>query len=269
LADGDDGAQGAVYEPGLAALLEQPAHIIVAAGQDDSFGNALDAHCQTASTDTIKRDRIAVVGSKGDAKVDDLRGHNLASDRLLFVAPGIVAKDAAQTPPAPVKLSGAYAAAAIAGRLAALPAHVSLTNKVLAVDGLEKIFNATELTQLVQARVLVLEQQQGFRVVKGITTDDGAFKQITIRRIVDYAKYGVRSAALPYVGLLNNDRVRGALRTTINSFLAEMVLDEMLVSYELTVTATRDDERKGIARVNLVLRPTFSIDFIKVTMVLD
>jgi hypothetical protein len=63
--------------------------------------------------------------------------------------------------------------------------------------------------------------------------------------------------------------VRGALRTAVNAFLAEMVTDEMLVSYELEVTATRDDERRGIARVNMVLRPTFSIEFIKVTMFLE
>jgi len=76
-------------------------------------------------------------------------------------------------------------------------------------------------------------------------------------------------AAEPYIGLLNNQRVRSAMRATINSFLAEMVNDEMLVSYELDVTATRDEERRGIARVTMVLRPTFSIDFIRVTMSLE
>ena len=48
-----------------------------------------------------------------------------------------------------------------------------------------------------------------------------------------------------------------------------MVNDEMLVSYKLEVTATRDDERKGVARVTMTLQPTFSIDFIKVTMFLE
>ena len=115
--------------------------------------------------------------------------------------------------------------------------------------------------------MLALEERKGFRVVKGITTDDGAFTQITTRRIVDFAKFGVRSAASPYIGRLNNERVRGALRATVNSFLTEMVEDEMLVSYDLSVSATRDEEKKGIAKVTIVLRPTFSIDFIKVTMV--
>ena len=50
--------------------------------------------------------------------------------------------------------------------------------------------------------------------------------------------------------------------------LAGMVDDEMLVSYELDVTATRDEEIRGIARVTMTVRPTFSIDFIKVVMFL-
>jgi hypothetical protein len=122
----------------------------------------------------------------------------------------------------------------------------------------------------VKSRVLALEQRQGFRIVKGITTSTNtAWTQITTRRIVDYAKYGVRSAANSYIGLLNNDRVRGALRATINSFLAQMVTDEKLVSYELNVTATREQERQGIVQVTMTLRPTFSIDYIQVTMFLE
>lgn len=267
---GDNGASGANYKSGFDLLLNEDAHIMVAAGQDDSFGDELDAHCQQASTDAIKRDRIAVVGSKLGATIDDLRGHKLDSDRVIFVAPGIKATDAAATPPAEVTLPGAYAAAAVAGLLSNFSAHISLTNKPVRIGGLEQRFTAAELTQLVQNRVLAFEERQGFRTVKGITTSTNtAWHQITTRRIVDFAKFGVRSAASSYIGLLNNERVRGAMRATINSFLTEMVQDEMLVSYELEVTATRAEEIKGIARVTLVLRPTFSIDFIKVTMFLE
>lgn len=268
---GDNGASGADYKTeGLDKLLNEDAHIIVAAGQDDGFGDELDAHCQQASTDSIKRDRIAVVGSAPAATLDAVRGHTLDSDRVIFVAPGIKATDAAATPPVEVTLPGAYAAAAVAGLLAGFSAHISPTNKPLRVGGLEQRYTSAELTQLVQSRVLSLEERQGFRIVKGITTSTNtAWHQITTRRIVDFAKYGVRSAANPYIGLLNNERVRAALKATINSFLTEMVEDEMLIKYDLEVTATRDEERKGIARVTMVLQPTFSIDFIKVTMFLE
>ena len=226
------------------------------------------------STDALNRDRIGVTGSgirSADKLFDAVTGHTLDSERLIFVAPGIKATDpASPKEDKTVTLPGAYAAAAIAGKLSALDPHVSLTNKPLPVDGLERVFNPAELAQLVKSRVLALEQRQGFRVVKGITTStNSAFAQITTRRIVDYAKYGVRSAANPYIGKLNNERVRGAMRTTISAFLDDMVQQEMLTGYDLAVSATRDDERRGIARVTMTLRPTFSIDYIRVTMFLE
>lgn len=272
LVGGANGAAGANYQDGLDMLLNEDAHILVAAGQDQSFSDELAAHCQIASSDDVKRDRIAVVGSSKlqSSYLDDLRKHTLASDRLIFVTPGIKVTDTAAIPPVEVTLPGAYAAAAVAGLMAGFSPHVSLTNKVLQVGGLEKKFTRAELKQLLLSRVLVLEERQGFRIAKGITTSTNtAWEQITTRRIVDYAKFGVRAAANPFIGRLNNTRVRGALRTAINSFLADMVTDEMLISYELEVTATREQEVRGIVQVTMVLRPAFSIDFIKVTMFLD
>lgn len=272
---GANGAADAIYEDGLEKLLDQDVQIIVAAGRDDSFGDELDAHCQNASTDAIKRDRIAVVGTgnlgnDASASLNKVTDHTLASDRVILVAPGIKVTDNAAEPPKDVTLPGAYAAAAVAGLLSSLPPHFSPTNKTLRVGGLEHRYTDSGLAQLVKSRVLALEQRQGFRIVKGITTSTNtAWTQITTRRIVDYAKYGVRSAANSYIGLLNNDRVRGALRATINSFLAGMVTDEKLVSYELNVTATREQERQGIVQVTMTLRPTFSIDYIQVTMFLE
>lgn len=266
-ANGED-ANAGDYKDGLDRLLNEPVHIVVAAGQDDSFGDELNAHVQSVSTDLIKGDRIAVVGSALGATVDSLRGHTLDSDRLIFVAPGIRATDAAGG--TEVTLPGAYAAAAVAGLLAGLPPHVSLTNKTVSVGGLERRFTAAELTQLVQNRVLALEQRQGFRIVRGVTTSTNtAFAQITTRRTVDFAKFGVRSAASPFIGLLNNERVRTRLQGSINLFLVEMVKAEMLTDYRLEVTATRGDEIQGIVRVDMTLLPVFSIEYIVVTMFLE
>lgn len=271
---GTDGSNGeeadrSDYDRGFELLLNEPAHIMVAAGRTD-YGSQLKAHCEAASGDTRQAERIGVAGSALNASVDQLRGHGLDSPRLIFVAPGIKTTDAASGKE--VTLPGAYAAAAIAGMLSAVDPEVSLTNKAPSVSGLETRFTRPELTQLVQSRVLVLEdsRDRGIRVVKGITTaTNTAWHQITTRRIVDYAIFGTRSAGRPFIGRLNNERVRSALRTAINSFLADMVLDEMLISYELDVTATRDQEIRGIVLVTMVLRPVFSIDFIKVTIFLQ
>jgi hypothetical protein len=43
----------------------------------------------------------------------------------------------------------------------------------------------------------------------------------------------------------------------------------MLISYELDVSATREQQIRGIAVVTMVLRPTFSIDYIRVIMNLE
>ena len=266
-----EGAATTDYDGGFELLLNEPAHIMVAAGLDSTvYGTELKAHCEAASGDAHQAERIGVTGSALNATFDQLRGHGLDSPRLIFVAPGIRSTDAASG--REVVLPGAYAAAAIAGMLSAVDPEVSLTNKAPSVDGLETRFTRPQLSQLVQARVLVLEdsRDRGIRVVKGITTaTNTAWHQITTRRIVDYAIFGVRSAGRPFIGRLNNERVRGALRTSINSFLADMVTDEMLVSYELDVTATRDQEIRGIVQVTMVLRPVFSIDFIKVTIFLQ
>jgi hypothetical protein len=168
-----------------------------------------------------------------------------------------------------VKLPAPYAAALVAGRLATLAPHISLTNKDVASDGLTRRYTRAEQKQLLTNRILVLQENLGIRVLKGITTDNGPFRQISVRRIVDYAKAGVRIGSNPYIGRLNNARVRAALQATLDGFLSSMVLDEMLISYTLAVTATRAQEIAGTALVTMTLRPTFSIDFIKVIMNLE
>ena len=66
----------------------------------------------------------------------------------------------------------------------------------------------------------------------------------------------------------NNERVRAALKGAIDGFLTGMLVDEQLTDYQLEVTATRRDEIEGRAIVSALLQPTFSIDFVAVTLVL-
>jgi len=146
---------------------------------------------------------------------------------------------------------------------------VSLTNKDVAVDGLTTIYTRAQQKQLLLNRIMTLHRNLGYRALRGITTDTGPFQQISVRRIVDFAKAGVRIGSNPYIGRLNNARVRSALKATLDGFLSQMVFDEMLVNYELEVEASRAQEIAGVAAVIMTLRPTFSIDFIRVTMNLE
>lgn len=265
---GASGAADASYGDALELLLNENVHIIVLAGQSDStMATALEAHCQNASTDTIKRDRIGIFGAEDD-QLSSITTHP-DSDRLVYCGPGIVTYD--NTRRAPVELPAAYTAAAVAGLIASLDPHVSPTNKSLRVSGVTTRYNGAQIEQILLGRALVLEDRLGaVKIVQGLTTaSDTAWRQITTRRIVDYAKFGVRSACDPFIGKLNNDRVRQALKGTINSFLADMVDREMLISYDLDVSATRAQQIRGIAQVTMTLRPTFSIDYIRVVMNLE
>ena len=247
------------YAAGLNSLANQLINIVVLAGQDvGQMGSVLEAHLNTtAQTDY---ERIGVIGAPGRTLAEFL-GHTAASDRLVVVAPGLMYRDGTRLP-------AAYTAAAVAGLISSLPVQTSLTNKTLTIPGLDLNFNRGEQEQAIKRNLLTVVLKNGFRVLKGITSqgEGEPFSAIPTRRIVDYAKYGVRSAANPYIGRLNNARVRAALQATLEAFLTRMVEDEALTGFELQVSATRAQEIAGEVSVVMTLQPTFSIDYIRVIM---
>ncbi len=267
LAGGADGeiVTSKEHAEGLELLENDIINIVLVAGLDTSDADILQAHVNKTAEN--KRERIGVIGAENSNPA----AHTVNSDRLIVAAPGIKYKTVVpQTrQEVTVDLPASYTAAAIAGLIASLPVQSSPTNKVLTVSGLSSVYNTATLEKLVQKRLFAVEQRDGFRVVKGITTaTNSAWHQITTRRIVDYAIYGVRSGCNPYIGKLNNERVRNAMKATLDAFLTRMVNNEALTSYELEVSATRAEQIQGIVQVTMTLRPTFSIDYIKVNMYL-
>jgi len=260
---GNNGAAAIADDYGTA--LDQISNMIVnivhLAGQDSgAMGDTLLNHLNaTADTDF---ERIGVIGAPGST-TDSFLGHTMASDRIVLVAPGLVFPNGPSLPPA-------YAAAAITGVISGAAPQTSLTNMPVNVPRLTIAFNRGQQQQLIQRNVVAIADKEGFRVIKGVTTagEGTPFSNIPIRRIVDYAKYGVRSGANSYLGRLNNSRVRGALKATLDAFLTRMVEEEMLTGYQLEVTATRAQEIAGEVNVTMTIQPTFSIDYIRVTMVL-
>jgi Phage tail sheath C-terminal domain len=249
---------------GLALLEDQPINIVLVAGLGaDVVAAPLLAHVERTENDD--HERIAVVGARSSDSADVLDdAGGIADDRLILVAPGqLVAEPGVD---ALVEVPPSATAAMVAGRLASIAPHISLTNQVLPITALAQNYSTTVHRNLLQNRVMAVRRRFGHQIVRGISTDPAAFSQISVRRTVDYAKAGVRLGSNPYIGKLNNARVRAALKATLDGFLSQMVLDEMLTAYELEVTATRAQEIRGIAVVTMTLQPTFSIDFIRVTM---
>jgi Phage tail sheath protein subtilisin-like domain/Phage tail sheath C-terminal domain len=260
------GADSADFTAGFEAVIKDDVNILIA--PELSTADAISVLAPIVEeAENNNKDLIAVIGSDADP-VADIKAQVTDNDRIIFCAPGIETFDSAEKDL--VTLPGTYAAAAVAGLISSLSVQTSPTNKVIpAVTKLSQRFTYGEEVDLLKSRVLVLEERGGVRVVRGLTTDSGPFKEITTRRITDFAKGGIRQVAAPFIGRLNNQRVRKALNGAINGFLTGMVADEALVAYDLSVTATRQDEIAGRALVNVLMQPTFSITFIPVTLTLS
>jgi len=237
--------------------------LLVAGMSAKTIGNVVQGHLQRTLNEG--RERIAVLGADAPGTATDAAkviedADALENDRVVLVAPGLTTADGTLPP--------SYLAAVVAGKLSTLAPHVSLTNKSLPATT-DVRYSSGVVSTLLGKQVLVVRQKYGTQVVRGLTTSAPPFSQISVRRTVDYAKAGVRLGSDPYIGRLNNARVRAALQATLDGFLSQMVLDEMLTGYELSVTATRAQEIAGICSVVMNLKPTFSIDYIRVTMNLE
>lgn len=262
---GGDGSEAAMdeYAAGLDAISNMLVNIVVLAGQHaDTMAATLEGHLN--ATENVDFERIGVIGAAGN-NPSQFMGHSVASDRIILVAPGMAVPDRNG---GTYVLPSAYTAAAVAGLISSISVQTSLTNKVVTIPGLQLNANRAQQEQMIRRNLLTLVNKSGYRVLKGVTTagEGTPFSNIPTRRIVDYAKYGVRSASNPYIGRLNNSRVRAALKATLDAFLTRMVEDEALTGYELDVTATRAQEIAGEVLVSMTLQPTFSIDYIRVIM---
>ena len=262
------GSDQSDYTDAFNELLKDNVNILVAPELDTA--TAISVLGMVNSAEDQGKDLIAVIGSD-QTEASDVLSQVSSNKRFVMSTPGFEAFDAVAS--TNVNLSGTYSAAAVAGLISSLAVQSSPTNKVLSgVTKLSKRFNYGEMKDLVTGGVLALEERRGVRIVRGITTqasENGAFSQVTTRRITDYAKAGIRQVSNPFIGKLNNERVRKAMYGAIDGFLATMRQDESLTYYQLEVTATRQDEIAGRAVVNVLMQPTFSIDYIRVTLSLQ
>ena len=166
---------------GLAVLATQPVNIVNVAGlgADVVFGTVL-GHLE--ATETEGNERIAIMG----ARADDARRRSprttenvSATDGRFWSLPASSTSDAARRT-AQVELPAAYAAALVAGRLSSIAPHVSLTNKDVAADDLTRRVHArgAEAAACTIA-CWCCRRTSASGCCKGITTDTGAFRQIS------------------------------------------------------------------------------------------
>jgi hypothetical protein len=246
------------YEAALERLEAEAEVDVVSAPDvsDPAIHALIESHCMRMSLDAKNRIGIGTVAR--DEPVDDIckRTTNLASDRFVLVAP--------------------YGyAGAVAGLISRLNYYDSPTFKPL--SGIAKIeprtYLPSEQMKLLNNGILPLDaiKGRGIVIVKGITTSK---EQISVMRIADHSVRGVNNIAYLFIGTLNNENGRTALRCTVEGFMRGMEREGSIVpstdgtepAFIVDVFSSQLDFGQGIVRVAMAVRPVRAMDYIYATI---
>jgi hypothetical protein len=265
LAGGSDPSTEA-YSAALTALHDEPDVDLVLASlpaemiADDRLKifDAIKSHCEQASTASHPRIGFGQLPKDfTDAKASDWSS-KLNSERFVLVAPH-------------------GTAAAVAGRVGSLDYFASPTFKTLSgLDDLNPTLPLETQENLLKANLLPVSfrRGRGYIMVRGLTTSGG---QISVCRIADRAVRGVQMIGELFIGTLNNEDGRNALRQKITEFLMQMKNEGALVPstdgksppFSINVYSSEADFAQGIVRIDLAVRPVRSIDFIYATILVQ
>jgi hypothetical protein len=248
------------YEKALEALeLETSIDVVCICENSDPAIHALvDVHCKNMSAGTEPKPlgpRIGVGTVGKNESLDDILKRTMTSDRFVLVAPFGVAGN-------------------VAGLLSKLNYFESPTFKPLTgITDIERRYTPSEQMKLLDRGILPVDvvKGRGVIVVKGITTNK---EQISVKRIGDHAMRGIKSVAELFIGNLNNERNRSALRERITEFMIGMEKEGAIVpsvdntkpAFLVDVYSSQSDFSKGIVRIDNAVRPVRAMDYIYATI---
>lgn len=217
------------------------------------------SHCEAMSRKAQNRIGFGQIVPHGTARPDIEQAKTMASvltsDRFVLTAPhGTVG--------------------AVAGLVSGQQYFRSPTYKTLrGIAAPSFDFTDGDLRALLRAGLLPVDKlpRKGVAVIKGIATSQ---EQINVQRTADRAVRTVQNIAIDYVGLLNNQAQRSALRQRIDEAFNAMFREGALVPsadglsppYEVEVTATNAEAAAGIVRIGIAVRPVRAIDYIYATL---
>lgn len=167
--------------------------------------------------------------------------------------------------------------AAVAGLLGLQDFFQSPTFKTVSSPDTQLVpYTDAQLTQLVPGNIAVVTKKRkvGTIVVKGLLTSG---RQINVQRTADVAVRRVKAIADKYVGLLNNDGTRNALRQQIFAMLLQMERDGAIVpstdgtdpAFKVDVYSSQADFANGIVRIDIAVRPVRAIDYVYATILVQ
>jgi hypothetical protein len=232
-------------------------------GRDDEevrqIHEALVAHAVTQSDKGAPRIAFGSVTAKEAGKLDAVKDHaaRVRSRRFVLVAPP-------------------GAEGAVAGLVGRMSPKDSPTFKNLPLFGVPAShYSESALNRLLgpTTNLLVVQDRAGRGVVvlKGIdTTGD----QISVTRVADNCIRETKAIAENFIGQLNTDDARVALRQQITATLLRLEREGALVpstdgkdpAFVVDVYSTQQDFAQGIVRIDIAVRPVRSIDYIYATI---
>lgn len=246
--------------------------LIIPGEDDDSFHSTMVGKLDTRAS-TEKKFAIYLTGVTEDESIATQKARTASGERLSIVSPSITYtlryNDQETT------LDGTYLACAAAGVLAKNDVEVSLTRKVVNVEGLvvdsttsQQYYNSSEMEELLNAGIMPISLiHGGLKVSRGITreSDQSSINfELNIVRIVDFISRQVFEKLDGFIGDPNLSRVRTLMGLEVDGILQQAVLDEVIVTFEPTeVTQAASPDT---VNVSMTISPTFAINFINVTL---
>ena len=229
------------------AVLEtvENVQVVVCDSADQTVQQKLRESVENASA--LRRERIAVVGmSKATTTELTARATALNSERMALVGPDVVTSGGDS-------LSGVFAAAAVAGAVAASgdPA-IPLNGAALrGLGGVSQLYSDNDIDLLVRGGVTPLEAVSGVvSPVRGITTrtttggaQDTTWRELTTILVVDNVIPSIRqSLRSRFSRSKNTAQTRGAIRSQVIVELENKLKAEIIDSYgEVTASVYEED----------------------------
>lgn len=255
------------YREAIDRLSDDPRIDLVLAsiepGRSDSdarlIHQALVAHAVTMADNGAPRVAFGSVTANEQPDLNAVRDHAAAVRNRRFVL-----------------VSPAGAAGAVAGLVSRLNPQDSPTFKPTPLHGVAPAtYRESQLNRLLGPAVNLCVVQQragrGVIVLRGIdTTGD----QISVTRVADQAIREVKAHAEGYIGRLNTDEARIALKQQIVATFTRMERANALVpstdgtdpAFIVDVYSTQQDFAQGIVRIDIAVRPVRAIDYVYATI---
>ena len=264
-----DGASPTVanYQAAITALEEDPRiNLITAAIEPDrsagdvhTIHQALRAHAVLMATNGAPRIAFGTIAKGESDDLEKIKEHAaLVRDRrFVLVAPQ-------------------GAAGAVAGSVGRLSPHISPTFKPVSLIGIAPAaFRESELNRLLSSEINLFVVQnrdgRGVVVLRGLDTSGD---QVSVTRVADVAIRETKAISENFIGRLNNEEARNALKQQIVATFLRMEREGALVpstdgtdpAFLVDVYSTQQDFAQGIVRIDIAVRPVRAIDFIYATI---